>query len=313
MFSSNKSNELNKKNCLVFGSINLDFFFYVKDLPLPGETLIGKSFETYPGGKGFNQAFYINQFCPDQTRFLSFVGNDANGMLLTRKYNERNFKNNQDLVKLSGQQTGCAFITVNQEGENTIIVNPGSNMKITPCMLKEREQMFSNLDFAVSQCEIPLEIVELGFSLSKQQNPHIKNILNLSPIPQSGFLSILKNVDILIVNEGEFHKICVLGNVKTFEQAANHFDLEFIICTRGVKSVLVYDRNKNLKEEVNTFESKKVVDTCGAGDSFLGGFVSGLMKNISVLKSVEIGNKVAWKKVQNKGAQVEIGEFNSLL
>ena len=308
---TNKTKETNLKNCLVFGSINLDFFFYVKNLPNPGETIIGSSFETFPGGKGFNQAFYINQFCPKQTRFLAFIGNDLNGSLLRRKYIERDFKNNDDLIKLSGFQSGCAFITVNEEGENTIVVNPGSNMNIETSMLLKREEMFKSLDFVVSQCEIPLEIIELGFSLSKKNNSNVKNILNLSPIPQTDFLFILKNVDILIINEVEFHQICKIGNFNTLEQLANTYDLEYIICTRGIKSVLIYDKVKNIKNEVNSFKAKYVVDTCGAGDSFLGGFVAGLMKNVNILKAVEIANKVASKKIKHKGAQVLIKDIHS--
>ena len=44
------------KNILVIGSLNMDFVIEVKQMPLPGQTILGKNFTLVPGGKGANQA-----------------------------------------------------------------------------------------------------------------------------------------------------------------------------------------------------------------------------------------------------------------
>ena len=297
------------KQCVVFGSINLDYFFYVKNLPKPGETIFGHSFDTFSGGKGFNQAYYINQLCPQQCRFLAFIGDDSNGTFLKRKYNECNFAENDDLVVLPGNQSGCAFITVNNQGENTIIVHPGSNQDITLKIMAANSSAFKNCQYVISQCEIPLEIIDYGFSKAKKNNPNVVNILNLSPIPETDFLFLLKNVDILVVNEIEFEHICKNSNSSNFEEIHEKFQIESIICSRGAKSTLLYRKNESVVE-VETVKVDNIVDTCGAGDSFLGGIVAGLMRDLSLPESIKFGNEVASKKIQKKSAQVQINDLN---
>jgi ribokinase len=300
-----------QKKTLVIGSINLDFFFYVDQFPKPGETIMGKTFKTFSGGKGFNQAFYINQIYPNQTRFLAFIGNDSNGEFLKKKYNENNFEKD-DLVVLKDYQSGCAFITVNNQGENSIIVNSGSNMQIQPEMIINRKEIFAKRDFIVSQCEIPLKIISQSFKISKEVNPNVKNVLNLSPVPEKDFLFILENVDILVVNEAEFSKICAKAKLENFGEIAKKFKIQYIICTRGSNSVLIYDNEKNLKREIPSIKVEKIIDTCGAGDSFLGGMMVGLMKGYGIYESIGMGNRVASRKIQFQSAQVEFEDLGFL-
>lgn len=296
----------------MFGSSNLDFFFYVDAFPQPGETVINSSFKTFVGGKGFNQAFYINQLDPGRTRFLTFIGADNNGEFLAKKYRQAKFSNDGDLVRIEGVESGCAFITVNKQGENTIIVNSGSNMRCTRSMLLERREAFENTDFVVSQCEIPLTVIDCGFELAKQANPEVTNILNLSPVPQSDFLFVLERVDILVLNEGELEMLCQRAALEGFKDISDRFGIGCIVCTKGADSVAVYSRDDDRVENVPVFEVSDILDTCGAGDSFLGGFVVGLMNGKSLKEAIRLGSKVASIKIQSSGAQVAIGDLKSL-
>ena len=67
-----------KQKILIVGSSNVDFVVGVREMPLPGETLMGSSFDNVPGGKGANQACACGRLGGDSV-FLSCVGRNAQG------------------------------------------------------------------------------------------------------------------------------------------------------------------------------------------------------------------------------------------
>ena len=115
---------------LIIGSINMDMVVSANRLPEMGETIMGKSYTTYPGGKGANQAIAAARM-GGLVKMIGCVGKDAFGASLL----ENLTANNVDITSVgedSNSSTGTALITVDDEGRNTIIVVPGANHALLP-------------------------------------------------------------------------------------------------------------------------------------------------------------------------------------
>jgi ribokinase len=107
----------------VVGSINLDLVAQAERLPRPGETITGATFARYPGGKGANQAVAAARLGA-RVRMIASVGEDAAAEEAVAGLREAAVE-----VELqpSIEPTGVALITVDAEGETTIVVAPGAN------------------------------------------------------------------------------------------------------------------------------------------------------------------------------------------
>ncbi|MEX1014858.1 MAG: PfkB family carbohydrate kinase, partial [Candidatus Paceibacterota bacterium] len=181
--------------------------------------------------------------------------------------------------------TGCGFVTLLDTGENSIVIDPGANLKLSSQMISEDETIIKNTEIVMAQLEIPDETVKKVLKLGKKYKR--KTILNPAParlLPQE----VLQYVDILTPNETEA-KI-LLGHQpdakKTIEELAFgllEFGIETVIITRGKQGVLIAD-----SLGINKISAPRIspVDSTGAGDCFNGNLAYGLSKGWSVKKAV---------------------------
>lgn len=152
---------------LVVGSLNMDFVIDVDAKPLAGETVLGKGVTLIPGGKGANQAYAVGKLGGD-VRMIGAVGDDIYGKLL-----KDNLKNAG--VKISGIETvagvssGNAFITVDNKGENSIIVIQGTNALVSKEMIDRHIEMIDDCDTVIMQMEIPVDVVRYVKDAAKKE------------------------------------------------------------------------------------------------------------------------------------------------
>ena len=109
---------------VVVGSLNLDYVTRVERHPKPGQTILGSDLELHPGGKGANQAVAAAR-AGAKVRMVGNIGSDMAGQML-RASLEREGVDTNGLQQLEGA-SGSAFITLNAEGQNTIVVSQGAN------------------------------------------------------------------------------------------------------------------------------------------------------------------------------------------
>ncbi|WP_445503272.1 ribokinase [Microvirga sp. G4-2] len=262
---------------LVFGSINIDLVARVASIPRPGETVLSPGYETLFGGKGANQAIAAARASlPHRVAIAACVGDDAFG----RSARDNLIRNGvvADLVANSAEPTGCAFITVDERGENAITVASGANATLTEAPIRNYEVDASTV--AVFQMEVP-------FPASLNFARHVRAaggrvIWNFAPAPPTfpaGDLSDLINeTDIFVVNEHEAIAAAALLGCETddFEAAGAYLSKSGCICvvTAGARGAFAF-RPDGYSE---TVEAKPIqpVDTTGAGDTFVGILASGL-------------------------------------
>ena len=137
---------------LVFGSINIDLVSRVVSIPRPGETVLSPRYDMLFGGKGANQAIAAARVSlPGRVTIAACVGDDAFGRAARQNLVENGVVD--DMVVISTERTGCAFITVDEHGENAITVASGANTALTASSVHAVTTNASTV--AVFQMEVP--------------------------------------------------------------------------------------------------------------------------------------------------------------
>ena len=245
---------------LVVGSINMDLVVQAERFPGPGETLLGQSFHTFPGGKGANQAVAARRLGA-QVAMLGCVGDDAFGRQLRGQLEAEGIDTRS--VRTEGTvSTGVAAITVSQ-AENSIIVVPGANHALSPADVLAAENAFATADVVLCQLEIPLETAEAAAAMAeKHGKPFILNPAPAVPLSQA----LRARATLLTPNEHEL-AILLSGPDSAWQQQLARYP-ERILMTRGADGAWFAGRDGALHHQPAFPVS--AVDTTGAGDTFNG-------------------------------------------
>ncbi|GGK47093.1 ribokinase [Streptomyces flaveus] len=281
---------------LVIGSANADLVIGVERRPGAGETVLGSDLAVHPGGKGANQAVAAARLGA-RTALLARVGDDGHGRLLLDSM--RNAGVDTAGVLVGGAPTGVALITVDPSGDNSIVVSPGANGRLTPEDVRTASALLAASPVVSAQLEIPLETVE---EIVRGLRPGTRFVLNPSP-PRELPDEVLAACDPLIVNEHEAR--VVLGA----DAGATPSEWAEALLARGPRSVVV-----TLGEEgalvadasgVARVPSVKVdaVDTTGAGDAFTAALAWRLGTGESLTESAAYAARVGAVAVTREGAQ----------
>ena len=245
---------------LVIGSINMDLVVETGQFPAPGETVLGLRFDTYPGGKGANQAVAARRLGA-QVAMIGCVGDDAFGQELVGRLNGEGI-DTQHVRVAKGIRSGVATITVSQ-AENSIVVVPGANHQLTPADLHAAAGAFAAADVVLCQLEIPLATVAAAADLAAQHGkPFLLNPAPATQLPQT----LLARVAMLTPNEHEL--ATVFSNVPGAWQAQLVKYRQRIVMTRGADGAWFADADGRLRQQ--TAFRVTAIDTTGAGDTFNG-------------------------------------------
>ncbi|MDT2612915.1 ribokinase [Enterococcus dongliensis] len=295
----------------VIGSINLDRTIRVKQMPKPGETMHTKEIFSAGGGKGANQAVAAKR-SEAATNFIGAVGNDAAGEMMRGLLSDEGIEL-AGVQTLEKQATGQAYIIVDDQGENSIMIHSGANNVFTPQQVQEQANMIKASDFIIAQFESTLESTVEAFKIARSAG--VKTILNPAPALENVPEELLKVTDMIIPNETETE---ILTGIEVTDEdslkaAADHLHqlgIEAVIITIGSKGAYYDVQGRN-----GIIPAFKVdaVDTTAAGDTFIGAMSSVLMKDFSNLEqAIKYGNKASSVTVQRFGAQPSIPYKNEL-
>ncbi|MEV5488758.1 ribokinase [Streptomyces bobili] len=298
---------------LVVGSANADLVIGVERRPAAGETVLGSDLAVHPGGKGANQAVAAARLGA-RTALLARIGDDAYGRLLLDSQRAAGVDTVGVLV--GGAPTGVALITVDPSGDNSIVVSPGANGRLTPGDVRAAAGLFHASRVVSAQLEIPLEtVVEVVRSLA----PGSRFVLNPSP-PRPLPAEVLAACDPLIVNEHEAKVILGAEAGGAADGAAGGAaggaavgdrpeDWARVLLAKGPKSVVVTLGSQGAlvasAEGVERVAAVKVeaVDTTGAGDSFTAALAWKLGAGSSLPEAAAYAARVGAVAVTRRGAQ----------
>lgn len=287
------------KNICVIGSLNMDLVVNVDTMPKPGQTLLGSNFKEVPGGKGANQAVAMARL-EGNVSMIGKVGNDGFGKTLIESLNNDNVNTNH--VHIDNCSTGVAFITVDKNAQNAIVVAPGANFQLTKDDIDKNIDCIKNSDIVVIQLETPLETVKYTLQVAKDLNKY--TILNPAPAVKLDDETI-GHVDLLTPNETELEIISEMKieNEDDINKAAKKMiekGVKELIVTLGSKGSLYINDEKSFFKPAYTVEA---VDTTAAGDSFTGALAVALSNNKTIKEAMDFASKVGALSVMKEGAQ----------
>jgi len=288
------------KKIVVIGSLNMDLVANTKHMPKIGETIIGLDFKQIHGGKGANQAVAIARL-GGNVSMIGKVGNDNFGENLLKALTEDKVETNH-IMKENVSSTGIALITVDEKANNTIIVIPGANYKVTQEEIHEKLELIGEVDVLVTQLEIPIDVVK--YSLRRAKDKGVFTILNPAPA-QLLDDEIISSVDLLIPNETELQ---ILSGIE-IQSEEELLEACSKLIKKGVKELIVTLGDKGsiyfTENEYKKFTAYKAnaVDTTAAGDSFVAAIAVGLTNNFKIEKAIDFASKVGALTVSKHGAQ----------
>lgn len=284
---------------VVFGSINMDLTAYVPTFPTPGETLLGHSYITVPGGKGNNQAVAAARLGAD-VQFVGRVGDDLFGEEVLKIVNNENIDTSPVAIdKENG--TGLAVINVDDKAENSIVVISGANMALDEEDVARAEGCLEGAKVLLLQLEVPLkadlQIAEIA------QRKNVQVILDPAPavpLPEKAY----QVVNFITPNETETEILVGIKPSNTTEaaQAAK------ILHERGVENVIIKMGSKGVyydsKDGSGFIEPYKVnsIDSVAAGDAFNAGLAVAISEGKPLVEAVRWGAAAGAIATTRKGA-----------
>jgi ribokinase len=260
-----------KYDVLVIGSLNADLVVRTLHFPQPGETISGDDLQIIPGGKGANQAVAAARQGAG-VAMLGKVGKDGFGPFLLNCLKSDSVDTTH--VSTDESATGTAMIVVDSSGQNSIVLSAGANGRVTP---KDIDALKIEAKVLLLQLEIPLETVIHAAKWGKGKGMIV--ILNPAPgrdLPDE----LISSADYILPNETELNLLTGLPitDVSSAEPAAKALlsrGAKNVIVTLGDKGALIVSSKQ--ESQVNAYPVE-VVDTTAAGDAFIGGFASFLVK-----------------------------------
>jgi ribokinase len=293
-----------KPRIAVVGSLNMDLVIRAAHIPHPGETIIGSDFQTVPGGKGANQAVAAARLGAGVS-MVGRLGSDSFADSLLKNLAESGVGTTH-IQQDAETPSGVALIVVDDQGENSIVVASGANMRFSKESVQAAADIIAGADVLVLQLEVPLDAVMQAARIADAHDVTV--VLNPAPARELP-AELFTLVDVLIPNETE-------AAILSGKQVEKYSDLtlaaaelqdrgaESVVITLGKRGALLKSSDQE-PQMVAAFEVKPV-DTTAAGDAFVAGLAVHLAAGHPLSEAVRWGNAAGALAAMRFGAQTSL-------
>ena len=286
----------------VVGSTNMDLTTTVERMPVWGETVLAKHFETSFGGKGANQAVAAAKLGAEVV-MVTNLGDDALGLSALNNFESCGI-DARHVRRILNQSTGTATILVDAvSGDNAILIVAGANGDLNSADVAAASEDLKRCDLILLQLEIQLETAYAAIRFGRENG--VKTVLNPAPARRNLDMGIVTQASFLIPNETELAILTDMpveseAEVSAAAQSLVKQGVETVIVTLGARGALLATR-----EGVRPITPVKVqaVDTTGAGDAFIGSFARYLASGLSLDAALAQATRYAAFSVTRHGAQ----------
>ncbi len=296
---------------LNYGSLNVDHTYHVPHLVRPGETISATTVDVAPGGKGANQSAAAALASASVTH----IGQVAEGgRFLIDELSARGVDTSG--IRLGDVPTGRAIIQVDDAAENSIVLFSGANRAFAPGDVDSAlDSAFERLPGEESAGGHVLllqnEVAHVGHAIATGHERGLSVCLNPAPMTPAVADYPLELVDTLVVNEVE--GAALVGgeaNEEIFENLVAAYPHAAVILTVGADGVYAAQGAEVVRVEAERVE---VVDTTGAGDTFIGYYLARRQVGDGFEGALRIANHAAALAVGRQGAMPSIPTLAEVL
>lgn len=296
------------KRIIVVGSANTDMVVKTDQHPKPGETKLGGEFFMNAGGKGANQAVAAARL-GGNVSFVAKVGNDIFGKQTLDGLTNENIDTSHVFIDDTAP-SGTALIIVNAEGENSIVVAPGANAKLSVADVSSIAKL-KDTAFILMQLEIPIDTIAAVMDAAKLNKTHV--ILNPAPA-QALSDEILDGLFLLVPNESEAGiltgiQVTDLASASKAADALLQKGVSHVIITLGKQGAYF---KSAFKEILIPAPSVIAVDTTAAGDTFCGALTVAKTEGKDWEEAIRFAIAAASLSVTRMGAQASVPFRNEI-
>lgn len=282
----------------VIGSFVMDNVAKMEKLPQIGETVIGSTFELFPGGKGANQCISIARLGGD-VEMIGMLGRDVNGEEFRKLLKNEGIKS--DNVFTCDEPTGVAQIQIDAEGQNRICVMPCANYEFGFEELDKIDKVIKETELIILQLEMRLDVMKEV--VRRAHGYGVKVMLNPAPAVKLE-KEILGMLDYITPNETELSILTDMPTETDEEKvtAAKEllsYGMKTVVVTIGRRGALIATKDKT---KIVSGYRVKALDTVAAGDSFNGALAVALTEGKTLEEAVKFANVMGALTVTEKGA-----------
>jgi ribokinase len=297
---------------VVIGSLNTDLVTRTHRIPAPGETVSGSDLLTLPGGKGANQAVAAARLAPSRAarvHLVGRVGDDERGSQLVAGLKSDSVDTSH-VRRTPGVPTGCALIVVDARGENSIVVSPGANARVTPADVDAALPLLRRASAVLLQLEIPLATVRHAVRLCRSIG--VPTVLDPTPVPPRGLPRALFAADYLTPNQPESLRLAGLdpprrarvADARAIAAALHARGAQTVVLKLGARGSAVAPRAPRAAGVTLVRPYRvHIVDSTAAGDAFNGAFAVALSEGKSPREAARFANAAGALCCTKLGAQ----------
>ncbi|TWT56390.1 ribokinase [Allorhodopirellula solitaria] len=294
---------------VVLGSINMDLVVRCAELPIAGQTVLAESSTEFCGGKGANQAVAATA-AGGSVSMIGAVGSDAFAGRLLGNLSQHNVSCDA-VEQRRGQSSGLAVISVDQRGQNAIMVVSGANASVTRDDVMASKDLIERSDVILVQLEIPMDAVLAGIDIAKKAG--VRVVLDPAPAPRE-FPSQLLAVDLLCPNESEAAVLTgqPVESVADARRAAaqlQQMGAEHVAITLGDQGTLLH---RSGESHLIAAFSVNAVDTTAAGDAFAGALATRWSQTDDLYEAVRFANAAGALAASQHGAQASMADGEAI-
>ncbi|HEY2472314.1 MAG TPA: ribokinase [Terracidiphilus sp.] len=287
------------KPIVVVGSVTMDMVTCTPQIPRIGQTIIGTSFSTTPGGKGANQAVAAARL-GYPVQFVGKVGDDAYGPQLIENLSRAGVDTTA-MAQAPGS-SGLAPIFLDENGQNAIVVVPGANGKVDCAYVDQHIDVIRNAGMVLCQLELPIATIDHTLAICAELGVPVM----LDPAPAADLPeNVWKRIAWFTPNEIEAE--LYVWNMPSPEKIAEKLldaDLTGVVLKRGSEGAYVATADGK-SGWVKPF-AVDAIDTVAAGDCFNGAFAVALLEGNDPLQAARFACAAAAICVTRRGAQASM-------